>query len=103
MNIWLGVITLIFILITTIIIYLKHKKIRSIIWNIVRFIIVGIALHFGRSASQLLEILVFGITIGACLLISIMHTYNKLFLSSATYESIGESRKPRAFGNDYWE
>ena len=103
MNIWLGVVTLIFILITTIIIYLKHKNIRSIIWNIVRFIIVGIALYFGRSATQILEILFFGIAIGACLLISIIHAYNKLFASGATYESVGESRKPRAFGNDYWE
>lgn len=103
MNIWLGVITLLFIFITTIIIYLKHKSIRSIIWNIVRFIIAGAALYFGRNASQILEILFFGITIGACLLISIMHAYNKLFAPGATYESVGETRKPRSFGNDYWE
>lgn len=103
MNIWLGVGTLIFILITTIIIYLKHKNIRSVIWNIVRFIIVGIALYLGRNASQILEILFFAITIGACLLISIMHAYNKLFIFGTTYESVGEQKKPRAFGNDYWE
>ncbi len=103
MNIWLGVITLLFIFVTTIIIYLKHKNMRSILWNIVRFMIAGIALYFGRGASQILEILFFGIIIGACLLISLMHAYNKLFLSASTYDSVGETRKPRAFGNDYWE
>lgn len=103
MNIWLGDITLLFIFITTILIYRKHKKIRSVIWNIVRFIIAGAALYFGRSASQILEILFFGITIGACLLISVMHAYNKLFTSATTYDSVGETRRPRAFGNDYWE
>ena len=103
MNIWLGVVTLLFILITTIVIYLKHKNIRSVIWNVVRFIVVVIALYFGRNASEILEIISFGIIIGACLLISMMHAYNKLFAPGATYASVGESRRPRAFGNDYWE
>lgn len=103
MNIWLGVVTLIFIFITTIIIYTKHKNIRSVIWNIVRFIVVGIVLYFGRSASQILEIIVLGIIIGACLLISVMHAYNKMFTSGITYESVGENRKPRTFGNGYWQ
>lgn len=103
MNIWLGVVTLLFILITTIVIYLKHKRIRSVIWNVVRFIVVVIALYFGRNASQILEIVSLGIIIGACLIISMLHAYNKLFAPSTTYVSVGESRKPRSFGNDYWE
>ncbi len=102
MNIWLGVFTLLFILITTIIIYLKKRKIRNGIWNIVRFFVVGIALYIGRGSSQFWEIMTYGTIIGACLLISILHAYNKLFTSDTTYDSIGEHKKAKTFGTDYW-
>ena len=103
MNIWLGASTLIFITITTIIIYIKRRNIRSIIWDIVRFIVVGIALYIGQGTTQFWEILICSAIIGACLLISILHAYNKLFTSGITYESVGETRKPKPFGNDYWQ
>jgi hypothetical protein len=102
MNIWLGVFTVIFILITSIIIYLKKRKIQHVIWNIVRLIIVGVALYIGRDASEFWPILICSIIIGACLLISILHAYNKLFTSDTTYDPIGENKKPKTFGTDYW-
>ena len=102
MNIWLGVVTLIFILVTTIIIYIKQKSIRNMIWNIVLSIFVGTSLYIGHGATQVWAILVCSIIIGACLLISVIHAFNKLLISDKVYESIGENRKPRSFGNGYW-
>jgi hypothetical protein len=102
MNIWLGVVTLIFILVTTIIIYIRRKSIRNVIWNIVVSIVVGTSLYIGHGATQVWAILVCSIIIGACLLISVIHAFNKLLIADKVYESIGENRKPRSFGNGYW-
>ena len=103
MNIWLGVVTLIFILVTTIIIYIKRKSIRNVIWNIVISIVVGTSLYIGHGATQIWVILLCSSIIGACLLISAIHAYNKLFASGKEYKSIGEDRKPKSFGNGYWQ
>lgn len=115
MKIWFGVVTLIFILVTTIIIYNKQKSIRNVIWNVVLSIVVGTSLYIGHRATQGWTILYtgHGVTqgwtilicssiIGACLLISVIHAFNKLLLSDKVYESIGENRKPKSFGNGYW-
>ena len=102
MNIWLGVVTLIFILVTAIIIYIKQKNIRNVIWNIVLSIVVGTSLYIGHGATQVWAILICSSIIGACLLISAIHAYNKLFTSGKVYESMGENRKPKSFGNGYW-
>lgn len=102
MSIWLGVVTLIFILVTTIIIYIKRKKIGNVIWNLLLSIVVGTSLYIGHGATQVWAILICSIIIGACLLISIIHAFNKLLISGKVYESIGENRKPKSFGNGYW-
>lgn len=102
MNIWLGVVTLIFILATTLIIYIKQKSIRNVIRNIVLFIAVSTSLYIGHGATQIWVILLCSSIIGACFLISGIHAYNKLFTSGNVYESIGEDRKPKSFGNGYW-
>lgn len=103
MNIWFGLFTLAFISITTVAIYLKHKTFRTIVWNIIRFVIVGITVYIGRDATDVMAIILYSMVMGACFLISVMHAYNKLFAPNQTYESIGETRKPKSFGNDYWE
>jgi len=102
MNIWFGIVTLVFIFVTTGVIYAKHRQIKMIIWNIVRFMLAGVALYFGSGTTEIWKIIVCGMMIGFCFLISAMHAYNKLF-APRTYESVGETRKPRSFGNDYWE
>lgn len=102
MNIWLGVGTLIFILVTTIIIYIKQKNIRNVIWNIVVSIVVGTSLYIGHGATQVWVILICSSIIGACLLISAIHAFNKLFITDKVYESIGENKKQKTFGIGYW-
>lgn len=102
MNIWLGIITLIFILVTAVIIYIKLKKIGNVIWSTVLSIIVGISFWFGYGARELWLILLCSIIIGACLLVSVIHAYNKLLTSGVKYESVGDTKKPRPFGNGYW-
>ena len=102
MNIWLGIITLIFILVTSVAIYIKLKKIGNVIWSIVLSIVVGTSLWFGYGSKELWLILLCSIIIGACLLISVIHAYNKLLTSGEKYESVGDTEKPRTFGNGYW-
>ena len=103
MNIWLGVVTLIFILATALIIYIKQKNIRNVIWNIVMFIAVITSLYIGHRATQIWVILLCSSIIGACLLISVIHAFNKLFTSGKAYKSIGEDRKQISFGIGYWK
>lgn len=102
MNNFLGIVTLLFILVTAIIIGMKFKNIKSILWNIVLLIASGVSFGFGNSLSEVWETLLCNIIIGASLLIAAIHAYNKLFTSGKVYESIGESKKPRMFGNGYW-
>lgn len=103
MNILLGVITLVFIFFTGIVIYIKRRKLRFIILNFILFVSSLIALWIGSSATELWLILICSIVIGGSLLVSAIHGYNKLVSSDKAYESIGESRKLRNFGNWYWK
>lgn len=93
MNIWLGYSTLIYILTTALIIYIKQKNIRNVVLNLVLLILVCLTLYIGRSASQVWVILLCSTIIGVSLLISTIHAYNKLFRSGGKYESIGEHEK----------
>lgn len=102
MNIWLGVVTLIFILMTAIIIYIKRKGIRNVICNILVSIVAGTSLYIGHGATQEWMILVCSIVIGACLLISVVHAFNKLLTTGKVYESIGENKKQKTFGIGPW-
>lgn len=103
MNVWLGVITLIFILITGVFILLKHKKIGSVLWNILLFIVSFVALWFGGSSKELWLILLCSTVMGCCLLIAVVHSYNKLISTGKVNESVGEIRRPKTFGNGYWK
>lgn len=102
MNIWLGIITLIFIFVTAVIIYIKLRKIVNVIFSTVLSIIVGTSLWFGYGSTELWLILLCSIIIGACLLISVIHAYNKLLTTGEKYEAVGDTKKPRTFGNGYW-
>lgn len=102
MNICLGAGTLVFILITTVLIYIRHKKAGSIGWSLFRMVVVAGTLYWGRHAAQTLEIMVLGIIVGACLILSVLHAYNMLFMPGQGYESVGENRRPKSFGNGYW-
>ena len=102
MNIWLGVATLIFIVITTVFILIKYRNTRSILLNISLFIASFVALWIGSNSIQLWLILLCSIIIGLCLLLAVVYGYNKLFTTGKVYESIGENRKPKSFGNGYW-
>lgn len=102
MNIWLGIITFIFILVTAVIIYIKLKKISNVLWSTVLLIIAGTSFWFGYGTRELWLILLCSIIIGACLLVSVIHAYNKLLTSGEKYESVGDTKKPRSFGNGYW-
>ena len=102
MSIGLGILTLIFLLATAVMIYIKKKKFRNVILNLVLFIVSGIALWIGNGAIQGWLILLCGIVIGGCLLTSAIHAYNQLFTSGKEYHSVGEDRKPKSFGNGYW-
>lgn len=103
MNVWLGAITLVFILFTGVIIYIKHRKLRYIIWNVVLFITTSIALFFGVGSKELWLVLVCSMAIGGSLLISFIHGYNKLVSTGKVYKSIGDNQKPKSFGNGYWK
>ena len=78
------------------------KKAGSIGWSLFRMVVVAGTLYWGRHAAQMLEIMVLGIIVGACLILSVLHAYNMLFMPGQGYESVGENRRPRSFGNGYW-
>lgn len=103
MNVWLLLITLVFICIAGISIYIKHRKFRYIVWNCILFVISSIAFWIGGSSKELYLVLICSFVIGGSLLLSVLHAYNKLISSSKYYESIGENRKQRSFGNGYWK
>lgn len=102
MNIWLGIITLLFILVTALIIYIKQKKIRYVIWNLILFIVAGTSFWFGHDATEGWRIMLCSIIVGGCWLTSAIHAFNKIFTSGKVPEYVGETRKPKSFGNGYW-
>lgn len=102
MNIWLGIITCGFIIITAALIYLKHRNIKSVTRHGLLLCVASTALWFGSQSAQLWVILLCSIIVGLSLIAAFIYTYDRIFTSGKINESVGENKKPKPFGNGYW-
>lgn len=103
MNIWLGLITVLFNLIAGVAIYIKYKQFGKCKWNIFLLITASIAFWVGENSKVLWQILLCSIVVGGSLLLAVVQSYNKLIGNGKVYESIGEATRPKPFGNGYWK
>lgn len=102
MNGILTVVTLCYIIGTSILILLKHRHWRPIVLNGLLLCASIAALWIGTRTQAFWTQLACNLTIGASLLFSVVHSYNKLVAPAKHYDTVGENQKPRPFGNGYW-